>query len=59
MKLLLCFLPLVIIFILMKFVLLAEESYKEYDYVREESQRPHGPYLEDPYGDIDDEEEGY
>ena len=57
MKLLLCFLPIIIVWLLLKFVLLFEESYGEYDYVRRESKKPHGPYVEDPYGDIDEEEE--
>jgi len=57
MALLLCFLPLIIIFILMKVVLLVEESHKELTYVRQEPNRERGPYLDDPYGDVDEEEE--
>lgn len=59
MALLLCFLPLIIIFILMKFVLLVEESHKELTYVRQEPTRERGPYLDEPYGDLDEEEERY
>ena len=59
MILLLCFLPLIIIFILMKFVLLVEESHKEYDYVRKEPTRERGPYLVNAYEDTEDEEDGY
>lgn len=59
MALLLCFLPLIIIFILMKFVLLVEESHKEFTYVRQEPTRERGPYLDEPYGDFDEEEERY
>ena len=29
----------------------------ESEYVRKESKRPHGPYLEDAYADVDKEEE--
>lgn len=59
MILLLCFLPLIIIFILMKFVLLVEESNKEINYVRKEPTRKRGPYVENPYRDIDSEENDY
>lgn len=31
----------------------------EQDYVREESKRPHGPYVADAYADVDEEEEEY
>ena len=31
----------------------------ERNYVREDAKRPHGPYVEDAYGDIDEEEEDY
>ena len=30
----------------------------EQKYVRAESRKPHGPYLEDAYADADEEEEG-
>lgn len=59
MILLLCFLPLIIIFILMKFILLVEESHKEYDYVRQEPTRERGPYLVNPYEDTETEDEDY
>jgi hypothetical protein len=32
---------------------------EEQTYVREDAKRPHGPYVEDPYGDVDEEEENY
>jgi len=54
-----CFLPAIILFILMKFVLLVEESHKEYDYVRKEPTRERGPYLADPYEDTMEEEDDY
>lgn len=57
MILLLCFLPLIIIFILMKFILLVEESHKELTYVRKEPTRERGPYILDPYSDVDEKED--
>ena len=54
-----CFLPLIIIFIVMKFVLLVEETNKELTYVREEPNRIRGPFLENVYEDAEDEDEDY
>ena len=31
----------------------------EQEYVREDSKRPHGPYVADAYADVDKEEEEY
>lgn len=31
----------------------------EQNYVREDSKRPHGPYVANPYEDLDEEEEEY
>ena len=59
MVLLFCFLPLIIIFILMKFVLLVEESHKELTYVQKEPTRERGPFLENVYEDLEDEEDDY
>lgn len=59
MVLLLCFLPLGIIYIIMKLSLLLSSSVKEVNYVKEDGKRPHGPYLENAYGDVDEEEENY
>ena len=56
MILFLCFLPLIIIFILMKFVLLVEESHKELTYVRKEPTRKRGPFILDAYSDVDEDE---
>ena len=53
----LCFLPLVIIFIITKISLWMSSSAKEVTYVREESRKPHGPYLDGVYEDLDAEEE--
>ena len=45
-KLFLCFLPILIIFVVLKLVLLLEESGREVNYVKEESKKPHGPYVD-------------
>jgi len=55
----LCFLPLVIIYIVMKLSLLWSSSISEANYVREDAKRLHGPYLDNPYADIDQEDEEY
>ena len=57
MKLFLCFLPIIIIYIIMKLVLLLEETHKEYDYVKREPQRERGPYVDEPYGELEEEDE--
>lgn len=41
----------------MKLSLWFTSSITEVNYVREDSKREHGPYVEDPYGDIDKEEQ--
>jgi len=55
--LVLCFLPLAIIYVVMKVAVWLTSIQSEVTYVREESKRPHGPYLDNPYGDIDEEDE--
>ena len=57
--LLACFLPLVIIYIVLKLSVWIAAVNAEQDYVREESLKPHGPYLANPYGDVDEEDEEY
>ena len=57
MKLFLCFLPIIIIYIIMKLVLLLEETHKEYDYVKREPERERGPYVDEPYGELEEEDE--
>jgi hypothetical protein len=52
-----CFLPLAVIWLVMKLSLWLSSSVSEVNYVREDAKRPHGPYLENPYGDVDEEEE--
>lgn len=53
----LCFLPLAVIWVVMKLSLWLSSSVSEVNYVREDSKREHGPYLENPYGDSDEENE--
>ena len=57
--LILCLSPLVIIYIVMKLAVLASAVNTESDYVRKEPFRKRGPYLENPYEDVDAEEEEY
>ena len=53
----LCFLPLAVIYVIMKVSLWLSSSVSEVNYVREDAKREHGPYLENPYGDVDEETE--
>ena len=52
-----CFLPLGIIWIIMKLSLWISAISDEQKYVREESKKPHGPYMANAYADVDEEEE--
>ena len=54
-----CFFPLVVIWLVMKLSLWIAAVNEEQTYVREDAKRPHGPYVEDAYGDVDEEEENY
>ena len=54
-----CFLPLVIIYIVMKLAVWLSAINTESEYVRKEPFRERGPYLEDVYADVDEEEEEY
>ena len=58
-KLLLCFLPLLMIWIVMKLSVWIFAVNDEKNYVKAESRKPHGPYLADAYADVDEEEEEY
>ena len=49
-----CFTPLVIIFIVMKLAVWIDAVNAEQDYVRKEPLRKRGPYLENPYADVDE-----
>ena len=54
-----CFTPLVIIYIVMKLAVWLSAVNSESDYVRKEPLRKRGPYVANPYEDVDDEEEEY
>ncbi len=54
-----CFLPLIAIWIVMKLSLWIAAVNDEKNYVRAESKKPHGPYVENPYADVDEEEEEF
>jgi|TARA_B100000282_G_scaffold48326_1_gene30335 hypothetical protein len=54
-----CLSPLVIIWLVMKFALWISAINDEKNYVRAESKKPHGPYVENPYEDVDEKEEEY
>ena len=58
-KLLLCFLPLVVIYIVMKIAVWMSAIGVETEYVRREPLRKRGPYVANPYEDIDEDEEEY
>jgi len=58
-KLLLCFLPLATIYIVMKLAVWLSAVSAESEYVREESLKPHGPYVANAYEDVDEEDEEY
>ena len=54
-----CFLPLGIIYIVMKFAVWMSAVNAEKDYVRQEPSRKRGPNVADAYADVDEEEEEY
>tara|TARA_R100000030_G_scaffold76105_1_gene59155 strand:+ start:29 stop:238 length:210 start_codon:yes stop_codon:yes gene_type:complete len=54
-----CFLPIGVIFIVMKVAVWMSAIGSEQRYVKAESKKPHGPYLADAYADVDEEEEEY
>jgi|TARA_B100000073_G_scaffold341780_1_gene343668 hypothetical protein len=57
--LLLCFTPLVVIYIVMKLAVWISAVNAESEYVRREPLRKRGPYVANPYEDVDAEEEEY
>ena len=57
--LLLCFTPLVIIYIVMKLAVWISAVNTESNYVRKEPLRKRGPYVENPYADVDADDEEY
>ena len=54
-----CLSPIAIIWIVMKISLLLFSANDERRYVKAESKKPHGPYVENPYADVDEEEEEF
>ena len=54
-----CFIPLVLIFIVMKLAVWMSAVNSEQDYVRKEPLRKRGPFVENAYADVDEEEEEY
>ena len=54
-----CFIPLVLIFIVMKLAVWIEAVNAEQDYVRQEPLRKRGPFVENPYADVDEKDEEY
>ena len=54
-----CFLPLGIIYIVMKLAVWVSVVNDETNYVRKESLRKRGPYVANPYEDVDAEEEEF
>jgi hypothetical protein len=54
-----CFLPLLIIYIVMKLAVWISAVNTESDYVKREPFRKRGPYVADAYADVDEEEEEY
>jgi hypothetical protein len=54
-----CFLPLIIVWIVLKLSVWVASVNEEKNYVREDSKKPHGPYVANAYADIDEEEEEY
>lgn len=54
-----CFLPLGIIYIVMKLAVWMTVVNSETSYVRKEPLRKRGPYVENPYEDVDKEDEEY
>ena len=57
--LLACLSPIAVIFIAMKLAVFLSGIYSEEKYVESESRKPHGPYVANPYEDVDEEEEEY
>lgn len=53
----LCFLPLAVIYIIMKLSLWLSSSAEEIKYVKDEAKKPHGPFLTNVYDDLDTENE--
>ena len=57
--LLLCLSPLATIFIVMKLAVWMSAVNTESDYVKKEPLRKRGPFLDNPYADVDEKEEEF
>ena len=57
--LILCFTPLMIIYIVMKLSVWISAVNAEQDYVRKEPLRKRGPFVENAYAEVDEKEEEY
>jgi len=57
--LLACLSPIAVIYIVMKVAVWLSAVNEETAYVRKEPLRKRGPYVENPYADVDEEEEEY
>jgi hypothetical protein len=53
----LCFLPLAIIIIITKLSLLISSIISESKYVKNESRKPHGTFVDNPYENVDKKKE--
>ena len=54
-----CFLPLIIIFVILKLSVWVSAVNSEQDYVGKEPLRKRGPFVADAYADVDEEDEEY
>ena len=54
-----CLTPILIIWIVMKLAIWLYATKEEKEYVGAESRKPHGPYVEIPYADVDEDEEEF
>ena len=54
-----CLSPIAAIWIVMKVAVWFSAVNDERKYVRAESKKPHGPYVANPYEDVDEEEEEF
>jgi len=54
-----CFVPLIIIYIVMKLSVWIAAVNSEQEYVRQEPFRERGPFVANPYEDVDEKEEEY
>jgi len=57
--LLLCLSPIIIIYIVMKLAVFLSAVNTESNYVKQEPFRKRGPFVANPYADVDEEEEEY